>query len=153
MKYLLLSIALALATSPAQANPIAIAIAIAEAEADAPKVKPAPKPAPVKSVIGRQYNTRPRKGYAYVEPNTYSAYVNHLASDIHGFERSWLVTQTSQQLFALHSDAHNNCVDEAKAVRPTKQLHASTRLYTPPAVRSSGCPNGQCAKPQRRFFR
>jgi hypothetical protein len=150
MKYLLL-LSLVLCVGPARANPIAIAIAIAEAEAGAPKVKPAPKPAPVKSVIGRQYNTRPRKGYAYVEPNTYSAYVNHLASDIHGFERSWLVTQKSAQLFALHSDAHNNCVDEAKAVRKLSiQTKVPNLAQTP--VRS-GCPNGQCSKPQRRFFR
>jgi hypothetical protein len=107
---------------PVPLKPVAVPQTIA------PEVK---APALPKPVASPQYNRKPHGGEAYVEPPTRASYINHLANE-HGFDREWLATQDSKQLFALHSDEHYGLVDESLAVRASKP--AVTKVKLPKSI-------------------
>jgi hypothetical protein len=112
---------------PVPLKPVAVPQTLAPTPA-APQGHPAPVTVAPKSP---QYNRKPRGGEAYVEPPTRASYINHLANE-HGFDREWLATQDSKQLFALHSDEHYGLVDESLAVRSSRP--AVTKVALPKSI-------------------
>jgi hypothetical protein len=82
------------------------------------KDSPAPSTYPL-------YPDKPRKGPAYVEPNTAQNWYRHLCND-HGFDRAWVMWLHRQprgmaRLEALHGDAHNEVVNESLAVYSSRR--------------------------------